>query len=79
MNARSKVAGMMMRQSNPEMLRSLAIFIWAWPDGPVAMSERLEQLTAAGFSFTQRYTQAVKSADDVEKVRAMCWTSALPF
>lgn len=52
MNARSKVAGLMMRQSNPELLGSLAIFIWAWPDGPAVMSERLEQLTAAGFSFT---------------------------
>ena len=49
MNARSKVAGLMMRQGNLEMLRSLAIFIWAWPDGPAVMPERLEQLTAAGF------------------------------
>ncbi|MBQ4922098.1 MULTISPECIES: NAD-dependent DNA ligase LigB [Citrobacter] len=79
MNARSKVAGMMMRQSNPELLRSLAIFIWAWPDGPAVMSERLEQLTAAGFSFTQRYTQPVKNADDVEHARTRWWTSALPF
>ncbi|MBJ9296052.1 NAD-dependent DNA ligase LigB [Citrobacter werkmanii] len=79
MNARSKVAGMMMRQSNPELLRSLAIFIWAWPDGPAVMSERLEQLTAAGFSFTQHYTQPVKSADDVEHARARWWASALPF
>ncbi|MGU0040155.1 NAD-dependent DNA ligase LigB [Citrobacter freundii complex sp. 2025EL-00176] len=79
MNARSKVAGMMMRQSNPERLRSLAIFIWAWPDGPAVMSERLEQLTAAGFSFTQHYTQPVKNADDVEHARARWWTSALPF
>ncbi|MDU1877693.1 NAD-dependent DNA ligase LigB [Citrobacter sp.] len=79
MNARSKVAGMMMRQSNPERLRSLSIFIWAWPDGPAVMSERLEQLTAAGFSFTQHYTQPVKNADDVEHARARWWTSALPF
>ncbi|CDL40590.1 DNA ligase, LigB [Citrobacter freundii] len=57
MNARSKVAGLMMRQSNPELLGSLAIFIWAWPDGPAVMSERLEQLTAAGFSFTQHFYQ----------------------
>lgn len=79
MNARSKVAGLMMRQSNPELLGSLAIFIWAWPNGPAVMSERLEQLTAAGFSFTQHFTRAVKSADDVEQVRAKWWTSALPF
>lgn len=79
MNARSKVAGMMMRQNTQELLRSLNIFIWAWPDGPAVMSERLEQLTAAGFSFAQRYTQAVKNADDVEHTRARWWTSALPF
>lgn len=78
-NARSKVAGMMMRQHTPELLRSLNIFIWAWPDGPAVMSERLEQLTAAGFSFAQRYTQAVKNADDVEHTRVRWWTSALPF
>ncbi|MFV9373029.1 ATP-dependent DNA ligase, partial [Raoultella ornithinolytica] len=51
----------------------------AWPDGPAVMLERLEQLTAAGFSYTQRYTQAVKNADDVEKSRARWWSSALPF
>lgn len=79
MNARSKVAGMMMRQNTQELLRSLNIFIWAWPDGPAVMSERLEQLTAAGFSFAQRYTQAVKNADDVEHTSARWWTSALPF
>jgi DNA ligase (NAD+) len=79
MNARSKVAGIMMRQGNPEMLRSLAIFIWAWPDGPVAMPERLRLLADAGFSFTQHYTQSVKNADEVERARAQWWTSELPF
>ncbi|WP_410750178.1 NAD-dependent DNA ligase LigB [Citrobacter sp. U14242] len=78
-NARSKVAGMMMRQNTPELLRSLNIFIWAWPDGPVEMTERLRQLTDAGFSLTQRYTQSVANADQVEHARARWWTSALPF
>lgn len=79
MNARSKAAGIMMRQDNPESLRSLAIFIWAWPDGPAVMRERLQQLADAGFGLTQQYTQAVKNADEVEHARTNWWNSALPF
>lgn len=79
MNARSKVAGMLMRQNNPDLLSSLSIFIWAWPDGPAAMPERVRQLADAGFSLTQRYTQAVKNADEVEHARTRWWTSELPF
>lgn len=45
MNARSKVAGMMMRQNNSSSLQSLSVFIWAWPDGPATMPERLRQLS----------------------------------
>ncbi|HDJ2741574.1 TPA: NAD-dependent DNA ligase LigB [Salmonella bongori] len=79
MNARSKVAGMLMRQDNAPALNTLGIFIWAWPDGPTTMSERLNQLTKAGFSLTQKYSRAVKSADDVEQARQLWLTSALPF
>ncbi|WP_260861979.1 NAD-dependent DNA ligase LigB [Citrobacter sp. Marseille-Q6884] len=79
MNARAKAAGIMMRQDNPESLRSLAIFIWAWPDGPAVMRERLQQLADAGFGLTQQYTQAVKNADEVEHARTNWWNSALPF
>lgn len=79
MNARSKVAGMMMRKDNPELLRSLAIFIWAWPDGPVNMPDRLRQLADAGFSLTRQFTQPVKNADEVERARTHWWTSGLPF
>ncbi|POT55658.1 NAD-dependent DNA ligase LigB [Citrobacter amalonaticus] len=79
MNARSKVAGMLMRQENTSSLSSLGMFIWAWPDGPQSMSERLNELTAAGFSLTQKYTRAVNSADEIERVRARWWTSGLPF
>lgn len=79
MNARSKVAGMMMRQNNTSSLQSLSVFIWAWPDGPATMPERLRQLSGAGFGFAQQYSQPVKSADDVERVRTSWWTTGLPF
>ena len=79
MNARSKVAGMLMRQDNSESLHSLAVFIWAWPDGPEAMQERLTLLADAGFGFTQHYTQPVNNADEVERARTHWWTSTLPF
>lgn len=42
MNARAKVAGTMMRHDNTSMLRELALFVWAWPDGPADMAQRLE-------------------------------------
>ncbi|MBS5157205.1 NAD-dependent DNA ligase LigB [Escherichia ruysiae] len=79
MNARSKVAGMMMRQNNTDALNSLGVFIWAWPDGPQLMTERLQQLATAGFSLTQMYTRAVKNADEVERIRNEWWKTALPF
>ncbi|NDO82342.1 DNA ligase B [Citrobacter sp. NCU1] len=79
MNARSKVAGMMLRAEHSSLLNSLGIFIWAWPDGPQSMPERLQKLTDAGFSLTQRYTQPVNSVDDVEKARERWWTTSLPF
>lgn len=78
-NARSKVAGLMMRQGNSDTLNSLAIFIWAWPDGPQLMTERLQQLATAGFSLTQAYTRAVKNADEVGRARNEWWRAKLPF
>ncbi|WP_410964703.1 NAD-dependent DNA ligase LigB [Salmonella sp. SAL04286] len=79
MNARSKVAGMLMRQDNASALNSLGIFIWAWPDGPANMPERLSQLAKAGFSLTKKYSLAVKNASEVERARQSWLTSALPF
>jgi hypothetical protein len=41
MNARAKVAGTLMRLDTPAQLAELGIFIWAWPDGPQDMRQRL--------------------------------------
>ena len=78
-NARAKVAGLMMRQGNSDTLNSLAVFVWAWPDGPHLMTDRLKDLATAGFTLTQRYTRAVKNADEVAHVRNEWWKAKLPF
>lgn len=78
-NARAKVAGLMMRQGNSDTLNSLAAFVWAWPDGPHLMTDRLKDLATAGFTLTQTYTRAVKNADEVAHVRNEWWKAKLPF
>ncbi|EGO8352382.1 NAD-dependent DNA ligase LigB [Escherichia coli] len=78
-NARSKVAGLLMRQGNSDTLNSLGVFVWAWPDGTQLMTDRLQQLTTAGFTLTQTYTRAVNNADEVERLRNEWWKAKLPF
>lgn len=78
-NARAKVAGLMMRQDDSDTLNSLGVFVWAWPDGPQLMSDRLKELATAGFTLTQTYTRAVKNADEVAPVRNEWWKAELPF
>ena len=78
-NARAKVAGLMMRQDDSDTLNSLGVFVWAWPDGPQLMTDRLKELATAGFTPTQTYTRAVKNADEVARVRNEWWKAELPF
>ena len=78
-NARAKVAGCIMRQDDSDTLNSLGVFVWAWPDGPQLMSDRLKELATAGFTLTQTYTRAVKNADEVARVRNEWWKAELPF
>lgn len=78
-NARAKVAGLMMRQDDSDTLNSLGVFVWAWPDGPQLMSDRLKELATAGFTLTQTYTRAVKNADEVARARNEWWKAELPF
>jgi len=79
MNAQAKVAGAMMRQDNSALLDHIGIFIWAWPDGPATMDERLQALTRAGFDLTESWTHKVSSVEEVEKLRHRWLTSPLPF
>ncbi|EHE7479387.1 NAD-dependent DNA ligase LigB [Escherichia coli] len=78
-NARAKVAGLMMRQDDSDTLNSLGVFVWAWPDGPQLMTDRLKELATAGFTLTQTYTRAVKNADEVARVRNAWRKAKLPF
>lgn len=79
MNARSKVAGAMLRKADSKLLDELSMFIWAWPDGPTQMSERLTLLRDAGFSLVADYSQPVKAISDVTTLRQQWFTSPLPF
>lgn len=69
----------MMRQDDSDTLNSLGVFVWAWPDGPQLMTDRLKELATAGFTLTQTYTRAVKNADEVARVRNAWWKAKLPF
>ncbi len=59
MNARAKVAGLMMRADAAAALSQLDVFIWAWPDGPSDMRRRQQLLTQAGFKYSGQYTHPV--------------------
>lgn len=68
-----------MRQDDSALLDHIGIFIWAWPDGPATMEERLQVLTRAGFDLTEPWTHKVSSVAEVEKLRHRWLTSPLPF
>lgn len=79
MNARSKVAGAMMRNSVSDQLSQFGIFIWSWPDGPADMQEHLQKLSALGFPEVSQFTLAVNSVEDVSKWRDTWFLQPLPF
>lgn len=78
-NARSKVAGAMMRTSATEILNQLGVFIWSWPDGPTVMSGHLERLSQLGFPVVSEFTRQVNSVDDVVRWRETWFVQPLPF
>ena len=79
MNARAKVAGMMMRQQAAAELNQLGIFIWAWPDGPQDMEQRLALLRQGGFLYGAHFSHPVADAPQVAQWRQRWFTSPLPF
>ncbi|NDJ55565.1 NAD-dependent DNA ligase LigB [Enterobacteriaceae bacterium 4M9] len=78
-NARSKVAGAMMRREASGIENQIAVFIWAWPEGPQEMQARLQALDAAGFRFVHNWSVAVDRVDEVATLRERWLTSPLPF
>lgn len=79
LNARARVAGAMMRRDAPALLRELGFFVWAWPDGPSTLAQRLVGLSMNGFSEVLDYSVPVNNAEDVERLRNRWFTSSLPF
>lgn len=78
--ARSKVAGLMSRQSlSPAEASGIGLFIWDWPDGPPSMIERLQQLSALGFANSQQFTQPIRTVEHATEWRERWYNSALPF
>lgn len=78
-NARARVAGMMMRRERTPALSQLGIFIWAWPDGPDAMRERLAQLANWGFGLAQQWSRQVSNEEEVAIWRDRWFREPLPF
>ncbi|NIY49721.1 NAD-dependent DNA ligase LigB [Cedecea colo] len=79
MNARSKVAGAMMRQANAAFLNDFDVFIWAWPDGPADFRHKLEVLDSAGFSLVKAWSKPVSSLHEISSLRNLWFASPLPF
>lgn len=78
-NAREKVAGAMMSQSDSALLNELGIFIWAWPDGPADMNLKLDTLAQAGFPLTKIWSTPVSSVETIAMLRESLFTTPLPF
>ncbi|WP_447336159.1 NAD-dependent DNA ligase LigB [Klebsiella quasipneumoniae] len=79
MNARAKVAGLMMRADAAAPLSQLDVFIWAWPDGPSDMRRRQKLLAQAGFIYSGQYTHPVTRVEQVAEWRQRWYRSPLPF
>ncbi|MEQ0226668.1 NAD-dependent DNA ligase LigB [Klebsiella sp. CN_Kp091] len=79
MNSRAKVAGILMRKASSAELKTLGLFIWAWPDGPAQMPSRLALLAAGGFPLAQRYSHPVKDWQQAAAWRERWFSSPLPF
>lgn len=79
LNARNRVAGLLHSKASAEVWPNIDIFIWAWPDGPEPMAERLRLLTKAGFRHSERWSQKVATIDEVARLRERWFTSPLPF
>lgn len=80
MNARAKVAGLMMRAGAAAApLSQLDVFIWAWPDGPSDMRRRQQLLAQAGFGYSGQYTHSVTRVEQVAEWRQRWYRSPLPF
>nr|WP_186343847.1 NAD-dependent DNA ligase LigB [Pseudomonas peli] len=78
--ARSKVAGLMSRKAlSHEDAAGIGLFVWDWPDGPASMLERLQQLSALGFTDSATFSHPLRRVADASHWREQWYSSALPF
>ncbi|SQA98507.1 DNA ligase B [Cedecea neteri] len=78
-NARSKVAGEMLRTGAVSDRNALGIFIWAWPDGPESLAEKGRILRDAGFLLTSEWSKPVADIDEIARLREGWFHQPLPF
>lgn len=80
LGARGKVAGRLARTTlSAEDAAQIGVFIWDWPSGPTAMSERLAGLSALGFDDTQVFSQPISDAQQAQAWRERWYHQPLPF
>ncbi len=79
LNARSKVAGAMMRRSSSQQMPQIGIFIWEWPDGPLEMQSRFQRLKEMGFPLTAEFTHPVENFEQAKQWRENWYQAPLPF
>ncbi|OIN47492.1 DNA ligase B [Pseudomonas azotoformans] len=80
LNARSKVAGLMNRKqlSNTDA-KGIGLFVWAWPKGPSAFTERLATLERLGFTDSRRYSHPIRDITEATHWRTYWYNHPLPF
>lgn len=78
-NARSKVAGEMLRTGTVREQNALGIFIWAWPDGPESQAEKGRILRDAGFALTAAWSRPVTNIEEITLLRDSWFHQRLPF
>lgn len=80
LNARSKVAGLLARHGISEQEgANIGLFVWDWPEGPSAMTERLAGLRAMGFEDSARFSEPLEGFTQAKNWREHWYRSPLPF
>ncbi|MCQ4294309.1 NAD-dependent DNA ligase LigB [Pseudomonas stutzeri] len=78
--ARSRVAGAMAsRQLPSDTAKQIGLFVWDWPNGPEAMTDRLERLEAIGFTDSKRFSRPLQDLQQARHWREHWYRQPLPF
>lgn len=79
-NYRSKVAGALL-QKNADLVKltNIDFWVWEWPNGPLTMAQRLNELQQWGFKYGVEDTQAIVSFEQAELLRQQLFSSPLDY